>query len=545
MAKEGSRTFLFYLLGIYFGITWIIVTPLLLYYFTKFIMISLRDYNKPQIIKRHPNIIKFFFICISIYIIIDRPLSWLRDTCFTIFTTHESGKTCHVVLISITCVTWPIGTTCAFIFLLTRVWITYFDIKFTQYSLQQKWQILINNDQFDCFKNWFFKHKKNYGNMKYISTRIVYPFCVIIIVAQIVEWALIESLYIEYKTIAITVDSGVILIFVVATIIIGIMCPKFHDHFNIVSEVKYIAFIGLMGVIFGQVLYFIGDLVFGHNGVGDTLIIMGQTLYYVILVAIGLVSQTRWVMKSVERDWRKNLKLQDENSDDTMTIYDILANNEYFEGFIAFLMKLTMNIFAMHIYLYIYIHICVYILIYYFNIYIHIYSEFCAEILISFIEFEQFKRFVIESEGVTINDTHSLHDLCTVIPESSIILNNKHHSRLDDLLQKTVSYKDLGKYEIVLKGKNIKDIIYKKICWELYNKYIKMGSEFEINIDYRTRQSFIENMSNFEKWVTTETSINEYITLFDDCQKQMIQFLNNTYSRFKNSHKYAFMMQSL
>ena len=59
----------------------------------------------------------------------------------------------------------------------------------------------------------------------------------------------------------------------------------------------------------------------------------------------------------------------------------------------------------------------------------------------------------------------------------------------------------------------------------LYYKYISIGAEFEINIDYGTRNKLMQQMHDINIWLLNdEINLNDLCVLFDNCIHQMYQF---------------------
>ena len=57
--------------------------------------------------------------------------------------------------------------------------------------------------------------------------------------------------------------------------------------------------------------------------------------------------------------------------------------------------------------------------------------------------------------------------------------------------------------------------IFKNETYELYLKYVAMGSEFEVNVSYRTRLSMDKIFENYDKLMELEISKRAMINVFD------------------------------
>ena len=133
-----------------------------------------------------------------------------------------------------------------------------------------------------------------------------------------------------------------------------------------------------------------------------------------------------------------------------------------------------------------------------------LFGEYCAECLLSIVEFIQFKQRVVrdnDDDGVEFEENKL--KLFGSITKSVIVYNDD-----DD---------------------------YKEIVNKLYGKYIKIGSEWEINIDYTNRNRY---MNLIENNTINYEDIEMVYTLFDACIDNMVGLIIPAFTRFKNSKKY-------
>merc|ERR1719384_1057879 len=82
--------------------------------------------------------------------------------------------------------------------------------------------------------------------------------------------------------------------------------------------------------------------------------------------------------------------------------------------------------------------------------------------------------------------------------------------------------------------------VFKKIARRLYEKYIRTGSEFEINLRYADRKMYQKLMENETAWLK-ETAFDSNIKLFelfDVCISEMCTLLVAAFARYKKSHEY-------
>ena len=87
---------------------------------------------------------------------------------------------------------------------------------------------------------------------------------------------------------------------------------------------------------------------------------------------------------------------------------------------------------------------------------------------------------------------------------------------------------------------------HKLIARNLYLKYIKVDSKFEINLAYSDRKMYSRLMENNNNWLKNKkfSSDIELYTLFDGCIMEMCGLLTAAFSRFKQSNQYQILRHS-
>lgn len=81
---------------------------------------------------------------------------------------------------------------------------------------------------------------------------------------------------------------------------------------------------------------------------------------------------------------------------------------------------------------------------------------------------------------------------------------------------------------------------YKKMARDLYIKYIRTESEFEINLRYGDRKRYSKLMENATSWLKERKhdSNMKLFELFDVCITEMCGLLIAAFSRYKQSNEY-------
>ena len=145
---------------------------------------------------------------------------------------------------------------------------------------------------------------------------------------------------------------------------------------------------------------------------------------------------------------------------------------------------------------------------------IHLSKEYSMECLLSLIEITQYQQYCLKEMSMS-NDLdrdnnkydHGLISFPYIVPLSAILENEKTD--------------------------------FKRKAYEIYNKYIKIGSEFEINISWDSRVLF-RNMFDDEEFFTNNAKIKmmDVFLLFDEARLQMMRLLINSLSRLKQQPEY-------
>ena len=127
------------------------------------------------------------------------------------------------------------------------------------------------------------------------------------------------------------------------------------------------------------------------------------------------------------------------------------------------------------------------------------------------------------------------------------IINTKKQNHENDvsgnigLIERSGSLKNRNNKKSVILNRSEGELIeeWKIRAYMLYYKYIAIGAEYEINIDYGTRNRLMLQMNNINQWLKDEEiNLNDLNILFDNCIHQMFQFCKFSMGRFKNSDQF-------
>merc|ERR1712087_688640 len=83
--------------------------------------------------------------------------------------------------------------------------------------------------------------------------------------------------------------------------------------------------------------------------------------------------------------------------------------------------------------------------------------------------------------------------------------------------------------------------MYREMAWRLWDKYIRSGAEFEINVAYSTRNACAGWMRNGDHWLDGNVQAvgdTELFHIFDHCISVCFSFCSHSFTRFKTMPEY-------
>lgn len=204
-----------------------------------------------------------------------------------------------------------------------------------------------------------------------------------------------------------------------------------------------------------------------------------------------------------------------------------------------------------------------------FHLFMHfVATEFSMECLLSFVEFVQFKQWMIRHLRVTRTEDaikqksielfHSLRDRTSSLTKSEIAVDLHYGSNgqnEDDGGFLNIEFPaNVPKSRIVfdedydLTTNKFTDRSKHKI-YKLYSKYIRKDSELEINISGRSRHALAVMMDDYDQWMNDHKYDNLdavfLMHILDKCIEQMYDLLTASYRRFKHSSQYQKLRRSV
>eukprot|EP01084_Bolivina_argentea_P161792 281604_1 len=384
-------------------------------------------------------------------------------------------------------------------FLNVKAWFIFYQYKWTKHALQLKWQMIINPNILNIDKkdqiNWFILNKNKYGNLQYIYKMFGFVHLLFAIVCCICISFLIPSHILILRIIGIAFFICITLFTLVFYTIIIYFTPPFDDIYFIHRENKILAPILLIGIIIYLNLRVIEEYFnrINNNSLSNIFSISAQ--YEMLFVwTILLYISTQLIIKqnnkySISNSNRSNLQIDSAtDSYSSVTVSDKLKKQLDLKT--ALSDENTIDSFMKYLS-----------------------TEWAMENLLSYIEFTNYQRHLLKeySEDILDNNHIKLIEFAENVP-SSLIVESKWAFGFNDKLH------------------NPKIKAYK-----IYQKYIKIGSEFQINISSNQRKKVTKILNNYHLLLeNNDIDINDLICIFNDCKQQVGTLLNHSLTRFKD-----------
>eukprot|EP01084_Bolivina_argentea_P156145 272111_1 len=369
-------------------------------------------------------------------------------------------------------------------------WMIYYKYKWTYYTLEYKWQQIINTNIAQKYNqtNWYIRNNMKYGKLSYIY-KLFALFHLIAFFSCATGMFLRTNSNSTYSPLFIGsfLLSMISLLFpIIFFAIIVFNTRNFNDTFFIHWENKIRAKILIL-----LILSFIATVIITSN---DAYIGTGIANVAVvpILFALNYVSTIMIIKKNASNS---NIKSTNRNKNkkerkDSVQLEQILSNEQ-----------------SLHMFM------------------IHLSKEWSMECLLSLIEFHQFEKYLIKKMfEMEYNNLDIPKIKCIDFPE------NIPNSLIVEMVEND--------------SKNNSDTEFcaKMKAHKLYEKYILTGSEFEINISGVMKQS-IDILENKQLLIECNIHLKDLILLFEPIKHEMIQLLQFSFFRFKQKEEYSQIKQ--
>jgi len=425
-----------------------------------------------------------------------------------------------------------------------RFWLSYYDIQFSISTSSREWQKFINTDaQFD---NWYFRHRKRYGDYRWTKLRVMMAttlFIILFILISILPWL---------------APLRFVLAILPWLAILALYCktPSFYDEFAIRREMKRIALLYssvlLLYLLLSVIIFIVNRSVDAELERTTTLqvVLMAVTLNFLALVLFLIGhSMTYWVLQTVDvgfdedgnplraplNPWSpkhhvakasasglSGVGAVESESVDTLNSSQLKAagngNTAEHEA------KVTLSTMFNE-------------LKYLNEFFAHLSREFSMECLLSLIEFIQFQQYILlhmqqyknfyYKQFSNVSGMRNTVALPKGVPRSTIIDADREQ------LVEQYLHNESGRIVSVMEREQVR---VRLIAYELYKKYVAIGSEWEINIAYETRGQLTARLHNFAQWMSAKqksVQMWQLALLFEDSKHEMYKLLRHSFARFK------------
>eukprot|EP01084_Bolivina_argentea_P271847 462660_1 len=389
--------------------------------------------------------------------------------------------------------------------LVLRFWMLYFDIRYQIAIRDNVWKSIIDehyvaneenlssvkfNIEDDSDDLWFIKNKITNGNTKWMfkvwfSRSFMSILCILILMI-VIEIIFNVGILSSRRGLIETVFTILFFIPFLFMIYIYHKIPPFHDTYFIRKEIVVIHNIDLIDVVASATVSIIANYgIYSANNGNVT--ISNPYLNAVVLVTFYIMGISHIIIVYIMTFWVKNKIIQDKKQ--ITVLYN--TNSQCPNDFPMDLRQILEHQFGYELFME------------------HLVKEHANENLLSLTEFMQFKYLLIEDNK--IDDTLMINEVEINLPSDYI-----------------------PKSSIVYGESSYENKIYK-----LYNKYVRVGSEYEINVSYRMRDAFKNKMNELYMSAEKIPDYEEYFNIFDDFIVEILRLLSmDPYLRFSRTDKY-------
>ena len=453
---------------------------------------------------------------------------------------------------------------------LWRSYMNYYGIKYANSIDADQWKQLISNEK--STNNWFIINKHKYGNYKYWQKYVLISFIVFTSIIVFLRFLFLHNDRLRWSSILGILVIGTI----IAVILIGIIyckTPYYGDIFYIHHEIKYLVVDWCVGIVCATLLGI--GYVMVTDEITKTILLVITAFVFLTIFFVGVTTQTLYVIQknkkwlnlsafssADKKDTPLYLQHQLSLSSGSLIVITLLCNGSY-----NITLKTTITsgvsdrsedlsgiqreLATMHR-----VDSAEKDTVSYEecsmedvladkdgfdSFFYHLRQEFSTEILLSLVEMTQFKEMVCDYYHSLGHNNNWNPNMFIKYPKENIPKSYIVYA----------SMKELGeKYEFYIKGIDNEfnarkvDIIIRSYL--LYERYIKLNAEFEVNISWDKRKKLTAIMGDLGEWINydkfdqmTDVEILKFLyDVFDDCQQQMDGLLRYAFTRYQMSLLY-------
>eukprot|EP01084_Bolivina_argentea_P248697 416064_1 len=428
--------------------------------------------------------------------------------CLNPFNTHTYKFQKYGFLVILVCTHFIINIETA------RLWLMSFELNYLHSSKNEQWKSHIDTSFAE--KDWYLRNKATFGNKKYVLHRVLVWY----IFSATLSFIIHVTISRHYFFIAQLVDGILYGVGILTIFYLLWKCPKgTNDLFLFYFEFKTSTF--FFGA--GLTIYLCNEIIF----------ILGfDTINYIIVAFDGMIGMTfpslfstLWIPKKLllDRAWsdRSNSFSHFSVSNDVAIMQQIQHTNKKKEEHENIMYTKLINTFKTEDM---------------FEGFVQwMYREFSSETILCFIELNQFKQYLIN-----FAKTNGSYNMDTVVLDS----NTGHKKQTDyefydSIPKSTIIYGNAtttstpnSKSNAVNSGSSTLECHdFKQQAHQLFEKYIKLNSELEVNISSNLRNEYYKLDEN-----NYDMDIVALVTVFDEVIAEMFKFMQQSFVRYQTQH---------
>ena len=382
-----------------------------------------------------------------------------------------------------------------------RIWLISYDLHYLHSSKNQQWKTVIDEQYAE--KDWYLQNRGKWGNKKYVG-RLGFMYYIVTSTAVFTTNWTTSQLGIGQITVF-GLQGLCYIVPVFIPIYLYMKTPRdlqdqllFHFEFTYtVIILKIGTFLSCLSMVFFCI---------GLWTLAWTLVMMVM-IYQHILSLLSTLVIPRKVCMMIEWDEggpTAKLEMEVSSGDFRETMQSVLIDEQKCEAFVDWM-----------------------------------YREFSSEVILSFLEFIQFRKFVNEEikkmDGVDIDGDSDPYDFALFggMPQSSIIYNSFQFDEAvvpSDLVDVPSLSADVESDGSPTQNPLIR---CKRIAQLLFEKYIDYDAQHEINISGRLRDKYVE----MERMEYDGMDLKQFVTVYDEVISEMMKYQSESYMRFERAHQ--------
>eukprot|EP01084_Bolivina_argentea_P026161 48597_1 len=482
-------------------IYWLIWTPMLIYNIYQFYSKS----NEILIQKRNPKLTCLHSIVSLIGFAFYGSIYLLYSSQFNSTISKITNKTMNI--------TFPLIAYSFVWGVVFKYYLLCFEINWIKAMHTNAWKEQINKSE--NMTNFFLVYKNSYGSIKFALTVVL----IILILSIAIYWIVI-IIFGDITVIFSIVNLLMTLIPTLLTATFWYMTPNIFDKFDIVIECRILIIFGaiyILSYLCVAISPLFGATAYTRQITGN---IVGSTAYFVVGMFELSFSLRKLRLSKHENDLKRYIEhhaagsIQEKHHNIHKSMADIMSDSDLFDIFMD-----------------------------------HLRKEFSLEMGLAYIEFVQYKRLIdIKLFPQQNKMIECKEQICIInneeIPKSFIVYSDVNDVNIEQLNKQQLNILSLedDKNDSLNYRNDLSQ--YQLKAFLLYNKYIRVNSDFEINIPFMIRKQLAVQMDEIDEWLDMDTDINrndqllKLLGLFESVTKEQYSLLRCAFTRFKGTAVY-------